>query len=251
VTGLDGAGMPWFVPLVEDADRPVRVLGLPNAGAGAASFTDCAARLAPRIALWGLNLPGRQARFTEPPRTDLHSLVDDVAKELHHYVDRPYVLLGNCSGVVLTYLLAHAARDMGLPAPKALVVLSYPAPHLAEPPRDLHLLPSDEFWEEIISYGGIPRELVSQPDYREIFEPAMRADHAVLAGFHHQSRPPLDIPVVVIAGRYDPVCGAEQLLAWRDHTTGMVSLHLVDTAHWVLQTAESDVVHIVDDVCRW
>jgi medium-chain acyl-[acyl-carrier-protein] hydrolase len=250
VSDVDGSTVPWFVPLVEDSDRPVRILGMPQAGAGCAAFADCAGKLAPDVAMWSLNLPGRQARFNEPPRTEIDSLVKDVAAEMHRYTDRPYVMFGNCSGAVLAYLLVQAIRGLDLPGPQAMVVVSYPAPHLARPPRELHTLPSDQFWEEIISYGGVPAELVSQPDYREIFEPAMRADHAVLAGFHYERQQPLDVPVVVVAGRDDPVCQASDLLAWRLHTTRRFSLHLLDSAHWVMEAAESDVVRVLDDVCR-
>lgn len=240
-------GVPWFIPLAEGTEGPARILGLPQAGGGCSAFVDCAGRLGPDVTMWGLNLPGRQARFNEPPRTDIESLVGEIVATLDTgWLDRPYALFGYCSGALLAFLVARAIRAEGLPAPSALVVASYPAPHLVRPPEGVHLLATDPFWTEILSYGGFPAELADQPDYREIFEPALRADYEMLAGFHHVDGPPLATPIVAIGGRHDPVLGRTDLLGWADQTTAEFSMHLLDGDHWLLETAAEGVAGILD-----
>ncbi|GAA1369349.1 thioesterase II family protein [Catellatospora chokoriensis] len=242
---------PWFVPLVDDPDRPVRVFGMPQAGAGCATFADCAARLSSDVALYGLNLPGRQARFGEPARTDLGLLATDLANDLRGYLDRPYVLVGYCSGAALAYLVAREVHAAGLPLPRALVAISFPGPQFTAMDQDVHVLPSGEFWQKITDSGGFPPQLAAQPEFRDIFEPALRADYELFAGFRYEesARMPLDISVII--GRHDPALqNPIDLVGWSAQTSGTCSVHIVESDHWLLDGAPNIVARIVEDACR-
>jgi surfactin synthase thioesterase subunit len=228
----------------------VRVLGMPNAGAGCAAFADCAAAVTSDIAVYGLNLPGRQARFAERARTDLGPLLDEIVADLRTYTDRPYVLFGYCSGALLAYLTAQRARAAGVAAPQALVVVSYCAPHLAVPAADLHTLPSAPFWTQIIANGGVSEQLTAQPGFQEVFEPALRADYEMLAGFRHTRTQPLDVPVIAVAGDRDPLLRREDVTAWADHTTGRFDLRLLPGDHWLFATAVTELAGILESACH-
>ncbi|MFE8944792.1 thioesterase II family protein [Streptomyces sp. NPDC007856] len=241
---------PWFVPLVDDPDRPVRVFAFPQAGGGCATFGDCASRLNDRIAVYGLNLPGRQARFGEPPRTDLDSLVDDLVVGLGPLLDRPYVLLGYCSGAALAFRTALALRAAGQPTPLGLLALSFSAPQHTEPDTDLHTLPSELFWSHIVASGGFSEQLSAQPEFREIFEPALRADYELLAGYRYTPEPPLDTPITVMVGKQDHGLHPAAVLGWGAQTTATCTVHMVDGDHWLLDSAPDDIARAVEDTCR-
>jgi surfactin synthase thioesterase subunit len=208
------------------------VYALGQAGGGATTFAGLAERLAPHTCVWALNLPGRQARFHEPSRTDLEPLLDELAADLAGR-DGP-VLLGYCSGALIAFLVARRMRRLGLPPPAGMLIVSYPSPDRARPPRGLHELDSDRFWREILSYGGVPDKVAEQSDFREIFEPALRADYALLAGYEYAPEPALATPITVVHGRADPVLHADDVDAWRAHTTGDFRVIAVPGDHWLL-----------------
>ncbi|GAA3728914.1 alpha/beta fold hydrolase [Plantactinospora mayteni] len=234
----------WFIPLSDPA-ATTQVYAFPQAGGGCATFAGLADLLAPDLGFRGLNLPGRQARFAEPPRIALGPLIDDLATALarHH---RP-ILLGYCSGALLAFLVARRLRARGLAPPAALVVASYAAPHQAEPRTDLHRLPSADFWREILSYGGVRPEVAGQPDFREIFEVALRADHELFAGYEYTDEPPLAVPVTVIVGDADHTLPAAVVEGWRDHTTREFRTVAVPGGHWLLDRDLRPVAEAVRD----
>lgn len=232
--GVVAGSADWFVPLSDPVAARAHVYALPQAGAGCATFAECADLLAPDVTVWGLNLPGRAARFAEPPRTELAPLLDDLGGAAG--LRKPWVLFGYCSGALLAFLLARLLRAAGRP-PEALVVASYPAPDLARPPRDLHTLPPEEFWREILDYGGVPERVAAQPDFREIFEGALRADYELLAGHTHVDDEPLDVPLTVLVGERDPVLRPADVTAWRHHTTGPCRIRTLPGGHWLLADA--------------
>jgi medium-chain acyl-[acyl-carrier-protein] hydrolase len=241
---------PWFAPLSPGRQHSWRVLALPQAGAGCAAFVECASAVGTDIAIWGLNLPGRQARFREPSITDLHQLVAATTSAIRPLADRPYVLFGYCSGALLAYLVATAARSAGVPAPKALVVASYPAPQHANPPRNLHTLPPDTFWPQVLSYGGFDAGLVAQSEHREIFEPALRADYQALSTFRYRPEPPLATPIVALAGSRDPFLDKRGLAAWAERTTAGFRCQLLDAEHWLLMSSYMEIARVLERECR-
>jgi medium-chain acyl-[acyl-carrier-protein] hydrolase len=229
---------PWFLPLATANRHAPRVLCLPHAGGGSTTFAEVAESLAPDAAVLALNLPGRQARFAEPPRGDLAPLIAEIADQLAAAERQgglpPYLLFGYCSGALLAFLLARALRERGASAPLALVAASYAAPDLVQVRTDLHTLPADDFWSEILSYGGVPATLLAQPDLREIFEPALRADYELLAGHVHADAPPFAFPITVVRGTRDPVNPSQALAGWSRHTTAAFRVETLPGGHWLL-----------------
>ncbi|GIJ56363.1 thioesterase II family protein [Virgisporangium aurantiacum] len=230
----------WYVPLRKDGAGDVRVVAFPHAGGGPASLATLAPMFPPHVEPWAVNLPGRQARLAEDPRTDLDGLVDDLAAALAA-VPRPYALFGYCSGALLAYLVArHAAA-----VPARLVVGSFAAPDVAVVPRRLHALPSALFWDRLVAAGGIPAELAGHTDLYPALEPALRADFAMLAGYRHAPAAPVDAPVTVLYGRHDRSLTRGALLGWRRHTTTRPALRELNASHWLVDDAPAEVVRVI------
>jgi surfactin synthase thioesterase subunit len=233
----------WFVPQSSPSDSTACVYALPQAGGGCASFADLAQRLGPAHTVYALNLPGRQARFLEPPRVDLDGLLDDLTQDL---ADRPPgVLFGYCSGALLAFLLARRLRASKYPSPTGLIVASFPGPDHARPPRTLHLADHKTFWQQITSFGGIPGIVQDQPEFMELFETALRADYALLADYEYVEEPPLDLPIWVVRGDSDPDLTAPDLDRWRRHTTQAFTLTSVSGSHWLLDDAPTAVAQTI------
>ncbi|SNT58636.1 Surfactin synthase thioesterase subunit [Actinomadura meyerae] len=202
---MTGDGL-WLTRLTGASAEPaIRVFAFPNAGAGPNVFTGLARHLPAWLGLWAVALPGREARFNEPPRTELAPLTADLAEALLPHSTRPYVLFGDCSGALLAYLVSHRVRELGGPAPARLVVSGYPPPDQANrTPEELLALDSAEFWSRLVALGGIPPEIAAADDLREVFEPAFRADYHLLAQYEHRPLPPLDTPIISLSGPGSP-----------------------------------------------
>lgn len=244
----------WFVPLPRDGDPAggppaggrVRLVMFPHAGGGPASLTALGPGLPETVDPWTVNLPGRQARLAEPPRTDLEPLVDDLAAALPESVPAPYALFGYCSGALLAYLVCRRLHDAGR-APCRLVVASAAAPDVAAPPRRLHLLPTGRFWQELIDFGGVPPELADRERLRPVLEPALRADFALQAGYRHSPGSPMDIPVTVLSGRHDRSLTRGGLLGWRRQTRHRPQLRELEASHWLVEQAPAAVAAALAD----
>ncbi|WP_320068797.1 thioesterase II family protein [Micromonospora sp. RTGN7] len=216
----------WFLRLERRDRARARLVVFPHAGGGPGALADLAAHLPDDIEPWALNLPGRQARLHEAPRTDVERLIADIAGDL---ADIPgyRAYFGYCGGALLAYLAARAAT------PDRLFVGSFAAPDVAPLPRRLHQLPEDMFWDAVLDQGGVPPELAN-PDLRPVFEAALRADFALYAAYYHRRTAPLETPVTVLYGRDDDQLTRGGLLGWRRHSTSRPELCELEAGHWLV-----------------
>lgn len=223
----------WFVRMEHRAGARARLYAFPHAGAGPAALGALAAALPDEIELWALNLPGRQARLDQPPRTDLDPLIAEVAGDL---ATTPgyHALFGYCGGALLAYLAARHSASRKNP-PGRLFVGSFEAPDLALVPRRLHTLPDEAFWEVVLAQGGVPPELAARDDLRPVFESALRADFALYAGYRHRREEPLEVPICVLYGRDDPELSKGALLGWRRQSTVRPQLCELPGGHWLVE----------------
>lgn len=231
---------PWFVRVERRAQARARLYVFPHAGGGPGAVGALAAALPDTIEPWALNLPGRQARLAEAPRTELEPLIAELAAELSRDETGPPErgYFGYCGGALLAYLTAR------LVTPDHLFIGSFAAPDVVLVPRRLHLLPGAAFWETVLAEGGVPAEL-ARDELRPIFEGALRADFGLYAQFHSRPTEPLDTPVSVLYGRDDPDQSRGGLLGWRRFSTSRPDLCELKAGHWLVDENPAEVASCI------
>ncbi|MET9012568.1 thioesterase II family protein [Streptomyces olivaceoviridis] len=213
------------------ADARIRLFCFPHAGAGSGAYRAWLTALAPDVDVHPMALPGRDGRYTEPPRSSVTALArgcaDDVAEVLDHTADdRPYALFGHSLGAITAYETARILLRRGRP-PAMLVVSGSEPPHRLTPPaRPCRDLPDDAFLAEVIRLGGTSPEIREEPELLRLMLPALRADFAAAETYRH--RPgglPLPVPIAVYAGAEDMTLVPRRLDDWGQLTRVPVVRH--------------------------
>jgi surfactin synthase thioesterase subunit len=193
------------------------------------------------VELWGVALPGREARFSEPPATELEPLVAQLAESVLPFTDEPYALFGYCSGALLAYLTACRLTSSGVAAPARLLVANYPPPHVVNrTARELASCGSDEFWAKIVSLGGVPDHILKLEDLRVVFEPALRADYRLLAQYEHHARVEGRFPLTIVSSDRDPAAG-HNLAGWTRYAAHTAQHEQLRSGRWFLSEASGQL----------
>lgn len=223
----------WFVPTTRRPDASITAAAFPQAGGGCAAFAEHARAMPDWLQLTTLSLPGRQARFSEPLRTDFETLTAELAA---YWAQRPgrCLFFGYCSGALLAYRVTCLLRDHGAPMPKRLVVGAHKPPHLAAG-ESLADLDSQTLLEVLVTNQAIPAQLSAYPEMWELNERIVRADLALVAGYRHVRIPPLPIPITVLAGERDHWLTPDDISAWAEYTTQHIEVRWLPTGHWFMQ----------------
>lgn len=224
-------------------DSPgIRLYCLPHAGGSAGEYLRLTDAL-PGVEVWGVNLPGRGARLDEPPLADLAALVEALVDEVRFRT--PFALFGHSFGALLGYEVAQRLRARDREQPDRLLVSGCPPPHLPRTEPPLSHLPDEQFVDHIGRYyGGLPPELLGDPDLLALALPALRADLAALERYVHPGHPPLERPVTVLCGEWDPVAG-QRLAEWDRHTTAGCLVRLVPGGHFYFRERPGQATEVL------
>ena len=201
----------------------------PCAGGGPSEFRGWSQWLPTSVEVVGIRLPGRESRLHEPPATRVAPLALALADSLD-CVSTPLVFFGHSFGALLAFETARELRRRGT-EPSALLVAACRAPHLKARRAPLSEAPDTE----LIAFIGMlqdPQLLLSEPELAEIVLPVLRADFQAYDTYVYEEEAPLMCRIVAFGGTHDPEVDAEELDAWRRHTTSSFRGHMLSGGHF-------------------
>ncbi len=211
---LDRRNTRWLqYPQPRPAAR-LRLVCLPHAGGGAAVFRSWAAELPEEIELIAVKLPGRESRIGEPAHQDWSLLLDELHAELAGSVRPPFALFGHSFGAMVGYELSVLGRRTGF-RPCQLVTAGCAAPGVPRPVPDLAELPRSELLAGLRGYGALPAEVVDS-DVFDLMLPTVRADLLLAESWPQRPPRPVDVPLLVLSGRADPVAPVANCQRWQE-----------------------------------
>lgn len=218
----------------------MRLLCFAHAGGGVAPFWHWPDMLPSSIEPVAVRLPGRESRFSEEPFDRMAPLIAHLTASLRPWIDRPYACFGYSMGARVALALAQNLRDQGLPGPSILFVGGSPGPCLPiEVPgwKD----PDNELIEQLHRLGGIPPELLNEPELLTLMLPTVRADLTVVATCAYHAGV-LTTPIHAFAGIDDDYAAPTRMMAWKRETAGWFRLTTFPGGHFFLRSHEQKVL---------
>jgi medium-chain acyl-[acyl-carrier-protein] hydrolase len=211
----------WLPNRTAAADVTCRVFCFPHAGGGASAFRDWTRDQPPGAEVCAVQPPGREDRISEPFPDDLVTLAQTLATVLLPHLDLPYALVGNSVGAVVAFEVARHLQEWYGLAPIRLVVAAARPPGTRQTASAVSDLGDGELAAAVQDrYGGIPEEILRDPQHLAAFLPALRADLAMLEAYLTPPGPRLPCPVTALVGAGDQSMSLADLPGWNTVTDG-------------------------------
>ncbi|MEV5748923.1 SDR family NAD(P)-dependent oxidoreductase [Actinoallomurus sp. NPDC052308] len=227
----------WFRVFAPRPDATMRLYCFPHAGGSASTYLPWVDLLPEHIELYAVQLPGREDRAEEEPRTDLFALADELASMIAADPDpRPFTFFGHSGGSLLAFETARSLwRGHGI-APVTLGLSAMPAPDghgMAELSARLFRHESPEALQAL---AFIPPEIRQEPALLERARRALTYDYTLYRAWRHKAASrPLGCHLVLFAGDDDPLCRPEHLDGWGEQAIGSVATHVYSGDHFYLR----------------
>jgi surfactin synthase thioesterase subunit/phosphopantetheinyl transferase len=231
-TGTVGGLGRWFGAPAPRPDARAVLFCLPYAGAGASAFHGWAEALGALVDVQPLALPGKEGRIAEPPEIDVAAVATALAGRAHQ---RPYAIYGHSMGARLGFEVVRELRRRGARFPLRLYLGGSRPPGMANPLAGLASAGDVELVARLAALGGVPDEVLAEPELLELLLPAIRADLDWIDRYHDQPAPPLPVPIVAFAGADDPVAAPYDLCGWSAHTSAGFWLHTLPGDHFFVR----------------
>lgn len=239
----------WIATSRRETDARLRLFCLPNGGGGASMYRPWMSIAPKGLEICPIQLPGREGRLAEPPFTSVFPLVEVLAEVLRPQLGSPFALFGHSMGSLICFELVRELRRRCGVEPVHLFVSGFGAPHLPDPDPPIHLLPEDEFLQEVRRFNGTPEEVLQHPELMALLLPVLRADLTLVETYTYTAAAPLSCPISVFGGTNDPEISASELAQWEQHTTGAFRLRMLPGDHFFLHAARAGMLEaIANDV---
>jgi medium-chain acyl-[acyl-carrier-protein] hydrolase len=170
----------------------------------------------------------------ERPFTDLVQLVSSVGQGLLPLFDRPFAFFGHSMGALISFELARQLRREQRIGPAALFVASRRAPQLPSRSPQMHALSDTGFIQALRSFGGVPQEVLNQPELLQLVLPILRADVTLVETYVYQDDDPLDCPISAFGGSLGGDVSRYELESWQKQTHGDFRLQMFPSNHFFL-----------------
>ncbi|MFI1996867.1 thioesterase II family protein [Actinoplanes sp. NPDC020271] len=201
------------------------------AGAGVHSLREFQ-RLLPGRQHLAVNYPGRGIRSAEPPAPDVRAIATAVAEEFAGLLAAGVVapgplLIGHSMGAYVALETTALLESRGVPC-TALVVSSSLPPGDGARRQTLagHVvadLDDEELTGVLLAEGGLPEEILSEPELLGLILPVLRHDFGLGAAYSSagDAAAVVACPLVAFAGEQDRSVTPEDMHDWRHSTRGL------------------------------
>jgi medium-chain acyl-[acyl-carrier-protein] hydrolase len=188
-------------------------------------------------------------RMKEPPVLSISRIVESTVDAIRRLPERRSVFFGHSMGAILASETARRLIALSLPLPRHLIVSGRRPPSLQDPMPTVSGLPDADFIAEIDRrYGGIPPEILENPDVLALVLPGLRADMIALETFQPEPRQPLPTPISAFGGDADPMTPVAQLEAWKSETYAGFATRVFPGGHFYLDTQRSELLREISQI---
>lgn len=237
---------PWISHSKPNINAKLRLFCFPYAGGGASIFSSWSKSFTCDVEICPLELPGHGSRITERPFNRLKSLINELARALLPYLNKPFVFFGHSMGGLVSFELTHLlCQRYGL-SPVHLFVSGRRAPQILESEPPIHHLPEAEFINELRSLNGTPEAVLRNAKLMELFLPILRADFTALETSVYTPKPRLNCPITVLGGLQDYEVSCEALEAWRKQTNANFSMQMFQGDHFFINSNQSTLLQFLN-----
>lgn len=241
---------PWLFTARSHPSARMRLFCFPHAGGGASMFRPWINRFPADIEVCPVQLPGRENRLGEVALTDFHTLAKAMAEALAPYLIKPFAFFGHSMGAMVGFELARLLRRRNAPLPEQLFISAYRAPQLPTPEPLLHRLPDSKLVEELLRIEPNNRAVLENAELRQFLLPIIRADFTACETYIYAQEDPLPRPITVFGGLQDNRVTADELEAWRPHTSSSFTRHMLPGGHFYLQATPGPLFKMIADEIR-
>jgi acyl transferase domain-containing protein/surfactin synthase thioesterase subunit len=245
----------WLVTVGPRIAPRLRLFCFPFAGGGSAVYRNWAQFIDPAIEVVAIEPPGRLARITETPITDMDEFVDQLVPEMRALLDQPFAFFGHCLGALTMYETTRRLLHTAMVRPEHLFVsgarppdrisdhglfeerLMYDLLKLAEFRIGLpaYAQPEDVF-AELIRHFNIQatEQLLADTELRRLMLPVIRAEFRMATNYQFAREQPWEIPITCFAAKGDPYVSRKHALGWGRFTNLRLQVHIREGAHFAV-----------------
>lgn len=229
--------------------KKVRLYAFPFAGGTVTAYNSWKKYIDGSIDFCQVELAGRGRRFGAPFYKSIKEATDDVFSIIRSDIETSeYAFFGHSMGCLIAYELCLKVESLGLKRPKHIFLSGKKPPNISkEDDKDLHMLPENEFIEEIKKFGGLSNEILEFKPLLDLLLPVIRADLKIVETYNcFEFNKKMHSDITLLRGNTDNIT-EEEMLRWSESTLKKSKLINFSGGHFFIYEHEKKVAKIINE----
>jgi medium-chain acyl-[acyl-carrier-protein] hydrolase len=224
----------------------VRLFCLPCAGGSQTMYNGWGKILGDDVLVIPIELAGRGRRFSEPLYRNIEEAIKNIYDEICSNIDDNEILFfGYSMGAILSYEVAkrlEIQKDVRIKH----IFLGASDPPKQQLKSMFSSMKEDGLKKVIIEMGGIPKEIIAQPELFDFYMPVIQNDLRVMEEYFVSNQVyKLNCDATILYASNDPYTHSEDLFKWRDFIHGKCSYYEYQGKHFFLNDHKNEILQLI------
>ncbi|MEN8907437.1 MAG: thioesterase domain-containing protein [Clostridiales bacterium] len=226
-----------------------QIICFPYLGGYSSAFLNFASTINSDIEVWAINPPAH-SRSNLKLLDNLDSLIELYYKEIKGIIKRDSIFFGHSMGGIGAYFLLQKFIQLNeIDVENVTLVLS--ACNIPDEfkTNNYSKLNDKDLIDHLITYGGIPEELLKEKSLLEYFLPVFRADFKILEDSANLKYYPLKNKVYFMWGECDDIVPINAVFQWDRYFLSDIELIIIKNGqHMFIYDKATDVVNSFEEI---
>lgn len=195
-----------------------------------------------------LELSGHGIKMDEPLLYTMDEIVEylfENLKKIYLHSKFSYAFFGHSMGTIVIYELMKRIYKFNLIPPIHIFVSGRYTPNHSEI-KHISNLNDDDFRKEIISYGGIPTEILEDTSILDFFIPSIKADYTSIESYIFVPSVIWNVDISVFSGKEDDDIKYYDYSEWKNFTRGKTDFYEFNGDHFFINSEYKQIIKIIE-----
>lgn len=229
------------------SNNNVQLFTLHFAGGNCYSFQFLRPYLPSNFEFHPIELPGRGKRINEKLLTEESEAVRDLQYQITSLRnDKPFLIFGHSMGAALGLRVTKVLEQLGDP-PDGLIVAGNAGPGSWKEEKCRSKMMDGELKDELMSLGGVSKEILDNDDLFNFFAPIIRSDFKLLENGPKLSPDfKINSPLTAVMGENEATAG--EIENWRNFTYNECKFFLLPGNHFFIYDHPLELIRIIKNM---
>lgn len=214
------------------------------AGGSPFAYVTWSKYISENVDVYPMMLAGRNLRADEKFSDTLENAASEFAEMIAKSGGKRIFLTGHSMGGMIAYYTAYLLRiRYNMPVEKVFITASLPnlGQPLLEEFGSIHDMNDETFCNMLMEFGAIDERILKIQEFRIQFVPIIRADFAIIEKYKPDPLKKLDVPLAVYFGSEDRIVRKDNIILWRDYTSGEVIVKECSGGHFFINNCAEEI----------
>lgn len=221
----------------------MRIYAIPYAGASAKVFISLKEKLAGKIYVIPMDLPGHGKMCDKQCVDNIKSMAQSIYEQIQDEIDQEdYSLLGYCMGSWVMCELYYIIKKNKKPLPKTLFIFATNYDQLKQKKHGYSDMSNEQLVKELVDTNQLPEDIASNHRVLQFILPIMRTDLSAVENYRFRClRPKIKARGIIIYSKDDQ----EAIHKWNKVFAHSCEYYKINSSHLFLGNESDNVSDII------